>query len=373
MARSEARLQFAIWRGVESLPPLAKLLYVVLLTEPTVNHAGVGALRESLWAQHAGLTADEASKALTQLQDERHVLVDTRTQEVLIRTIIRNDGVADQPNILKAACVAARLVQSPKLRAALAAELRKLPPKPPDVVTPAGRKFVHADPHAVAAELDPRPDPGPGVASDIPNGQVPQNPSQNPSPEPFGNPSGTLPDRNPSGTLPEPFTEPPGVGVGEGEGGSPPVGGYVRQAGLAGARAREAGRPAGRTEHPTPAELNATAVRPDAYRLVADWARSTGGVTNPQRRNLGKAVDELLAAGAEVGLIAEALDETHRPEWRDPVRSLPSAYDRVRRRRYPPPVVAEPVTPRPSTTDRARAEVRAAFDQALGRSSKEGA
>jgi hypothetical protein len=363
MARSEARLQFTIWRGVESLPPLAKLLYVVLLTEPTVNHAGVGALRESLWAQHAGLTADEASKALTQLQDKRHVLVDTRTQEVLIRTIIRNDGVADQPNILKAACVAARLVQSPKLRAALAAELRKLPPKPPDVVTPAGRKFVHPDPHAVAAELDPRPDPGPGMASDIPNGQVPQNPSQNPSqnssqnpsPEPFRNPSGTLP----AGTLPEPFTEPPGVGVGVGVGGSPSVGGYVtqEQAGLAGARAREAGRPAGRTEHPTPAELNATAVRPDAYRLVGEWSRQTNGVIKPQRRRLGKAVDELLAQGAEPGLIAEALDEAHRPEWRDPVRSLPSAYDRVRRRRYPPPAVTPDPRPArvPTTTQRVAA------------------
>jgi hypothetical protein len=193
--------------------------------------------------------------------------------------------------------------------------------------------------------------------------------------DPLTSQNGANPDHVETHSRDRRETVAPGTGEqgnrGTGEQGKNPAG--LPSEGESRPRARGNGGQAGRTEHPSAADLNSTAVRPDAYRLVGEWSRSTGGVTSSQRRRLGKAADELLAQGAEPGLIAEALDEAHRPEWRDPVRSLPSAYDRVRRRRYPPPVVAEPVTPRPSTTDRARAEVRAAFDQALGRSSKEGA
>jgi hypothetical protein len=151
----------------------------------------------------------------------------------------------------------------------------------------------------------------------------------------------------------------PGTGEqgnrGTGEQGKKPAG--LPSEGESRPRARGRGGQAGQTERPSAAELNATAVRPDAYRLVGEWSRRTNGVIKPQRRRLGKVVDELLAQGAEPALIAEALDETHRPEWRDPVRSLPSAYDRVRRRRYPPPAVAPDPRPArvPTTTQRVAA------------------
>lgn len=218
MARSEARLQFGVWEGVKELTPQGKLYYLVVLTEPTLNQAGIGALRESRWAKNSGLTAGEAAAALREVQGSEHVLVDTDTEEVFVRTLIRNDGVADQPNILKAACSAARLVQSPKLRKALAAELRKLPSKPPDRIAKGGGRFVHPDPHAVADELDPPQDPTPGRADSTEEAHpgvwtglgitTGLNPSRS-DPERFAKgskPKGT-------GTL----REPPGVGVGEGE------------------------------------------------------------------------------------------------------------------------------------------------------------
>lgn len=102
-------------------------------------------------------------------------------------------------------------------------------------------------------------------------------------------------------------------------------------------RAREAGRQAGRTEHPSPADLDTTATRHGGYALVARWVLDNPGVTTAQQRKLAKAVDELLAQRADPTLIPAALDEAHQSNWRDPVKSLPSAYDRVRRDAHPSP------------------------------------
>lgn len=165
MARSEARLQFGLWRaGLDGLGPHAKLVYAVLLTEPTLNHAGVGAIRMSRWAKDASLTIAELEKALGELTASRHVVLDEDTEEVLVRTLIRNDGVAAQPFVLKGALKEALMATSSRIRWALAEELRKLPPQQPDGVSKAGKKVVYPDPHAAVAELvrtTPEPPPEP--------------------------------------------------------------------------------------------------------------------------------------------------------------------------------------------------------------------
>src|SRR5688500_4911799 len=148
--RSEARMQFGIWQGLDGAGPHAKLLYAVLLTEPTVNHAGVGAIRRSRWARQASLTAAELDKALEELCASRHIVLDEDTEEVLVRTMIRNDKVADQPYVLKGALRIAMQTVSTEIRQVLAEELRKLPPKQPDGVSKSGRTVVYPDPHAAA-------------------------------------------------------------------------------------------------------------------------------------------------------------------------------------------------------------------------------
>lgn len=156
MARSEARLQFGIWQqGLRGLSHGAKLLYVVLLTEPTVNHAGVGAMRIERWADEASLTIEDVEKALAELGRKPQVIVDHGTHEVLVRSLIRNDGVADQPYVLKGALKDALRTASPTLRRVLASELRRLPPRKPDGVSKAGKPVIYPDPHAVAEQLDP--------------------------------------------------------------------------------------------------------------------------------------------------------------------------------------------------------------------------
>lgn len=162
MARSEARLQFGMWRaGLDGLGPHAKLVYCVLLTEPTVNHCGVGAIRIGRWAKDASLTVDETEKALRELADSAHIVLDDDTDEVFVRTLIRNDGVAAQPYVLKGALKEATRVASASIRQVLASELRKLPPRQADGVSKTGRPVVYPDPHVTAREIDPPAPPVP--------------------------------------------------------------------------------------------------------------------------------------------------------------------------------------------------------------------
>lgn len=204
MARAHARIKFSIWDDEDflALSPHAKLTYIMLISEPALNQAGVVLLRLPLWAETLGLKESEVMEALAELDDAGFALTDERTSELLVRTFIRNDGVADQPNILKGALQNARQLRSQRLRTVLAAELRRLPPKPPD-----RPKFSYPDPHACAAELDPDWSPDP---FDPTSSKGSRNPSANPSGNPFGkasaNPSAedrvTASDNPQTGTLP---------------------------------------------------------------------------------------------------------------------------------------------------------------------------
>src|SRR5690606_238647 len=127
-------------------------------------------------------TSEDLVPDLAALIAARFIVVDSDTEEVLVRSFIRNDGVLKQPNVFKNALRCAEGVESQAIRSALAVELRRT-----------GR----SDAARVADEIDP-----PGTDPD----PVPD-PSRRDS-EPFENPSETIPfvrpekpRSNPSGTL----------------------------------------------------------------------------------------------------------------------------------------------------------------------------
>ena len=170
MARTHGRILISIWRDPEfvSLSPGAQRLYLLLLSQRDIDSCGVQPLMMSKWAKGCKRTTQaDIREALAELQIARFVCFDIDTEELLIRTFIKNDGIIKQPNFFKNALKSARTVESQNLRNALAEELRSL-----------GRP---------EADL---------TADEI-------------SVEPIGNPYGTLPEgfRNPSGTHVEGFDD----------------------------------------------------------------------------------------------------------------------------------------------------------------------
>lgn len=132
MAREFAKNWCTTWTDEDfcTQPVFDKLLYQVLLGQPPtlLNYAGVQPLSMRRWrkAMRDGdrmPTERDIMAALIRLERRRYVYTDDDTCEVLVRSFIRRDEVARQPNVLLSALRAAALVESPKVAAVLLAEL----------------------------------------------------------------------------------------------------------------------------------------------------------------------------------------------------------------------------------------------------------
>lgn len=127
MARSEARLLFSVWEGLSDLKSdAAKLAYFAVLTDSSLTQCGAGPLRPSKWCKNLRWKRDRIEPVLSELDEHRKIFVDHDTEEVLIRTFVRRDGVAKMPNVLRAALKSATMIESLRLRKELAVELRTL-------------------------------------------------------------------------------------------------------------------------------------------------------------------------------------------------------------------------------------------------------
>jgi hypothetical protein len=174
--RSHARILVSIWTDTDfrALSPEAQRTYMLLLSQGSLNNAGVLPLTVKRWAAGCNATTTgDVEKALAELDEHRYVAVDEDTEELLVRSFIRNDGISKQPQMLKSALKEAVGIESPRLRAVLAQELRRL-----------GRD----DCSFTADQIDPGfpPDPPNGGGSPI---QAPRS-----LPEACPQPAATLPE-----------------------------------------------------------------------------------------------------------------------------------------------------------------------------------
>lgn len=128
MARTEARLLFTVWEGLAELSDTGKLAYFAVMTDPSLTQCGAGPLRPSRWSKKLGWKAEPSKieEALSEVDEHRKIFVDHDTEEVLIRTFVRRDGVARMPNVLRSALKSAVMIESLRLRKELAVELRVL-------------------------------------------------------------------------------------------------------------------------------------------------------------------------------------------------------------------------------------------------------
>lgn len=130
MARAFGRILSSIWDDPEflDLDPQAQRMFLFLISQKNINHAGVLALTVRRWAAKARtLTIEQVCQSLADLHNTRFIVVDEETEELLVRSFIRRDDVYKQPRVMGSAVSGALEVSSRKLRWALLVEVDRLP------------------------------------------------------------------------------------------------------------------------------------------------------------------------------------------------------------------------------------------------------
>jgi hypothetical protein len=130
MARGHGRILTSVWEDADflALDEREQRLYLFLISQPNLNHAGLLDLTLRRWARKArGLTVAELDRRIATLEEARFVVVDDDTEELLIRTFVRNDGVWRMPKVMGAMVSGAAEISSVKLRLALLDEMNRLP------------------------------------------------------------------------------------------------------------------------------------------------------------------------------------------------------------------------------------------------------
>ena len=130
MARGHGRILTSIWEDADflALDEREQRLYLFLISQPNLNHAGLLDLTLRRWSRKAhGLTSAELEKLLQALEAARFIVMDDDTEELLIRSFIRNDGVWRMPKVMGAMVSGALEISSKRLQRALLDEMDRIP------------------------------------------------------------------------------------------------------------------------------------------------------------------------------------------------------------------------------------------------------
>lgn len=128
--RRYANVRTDIWRDPDwlALPADAQWLYALLLSQPSLNTAGVLPLQQTKWSRCArDMTIERVAAAVGALCDAGFIVVDTDTEEVLIRSFVRHGLMGSASwKLMRAAYRCAVATQSHALRACLVSEFRRI-------------------------------------------------------------------------------------------------------------------------------------------------------------------------------------------------------------------------------------------------------
>lgn len=127
MARTYAKVYVSIWAGdFQELSIGAQGLYFRLLTDAKLTMCGVADWRpKRLTQSFKGMTAPALRALSEELERARYIVVDEDTEEVLIRSFVRHDGVLKSPNLTKAMAADWLSVTSQKIKNAIALEVHR--------------------------------------------------------------------------------------------------------------------------------------------------------------------------------------------------------------------------------------------------------
>lgn len=209
MARDRANVFTNIWADSDwrALSESAQRLYLLLLTHPTLTYAGVADWRTNrLSMMSADGSVEKLEAAAAELEDRKFIVVDEGTEEVLIRSFVKHDGLLKSPNLAAALAREYANVYSPRLREVIAFEVQKLHRREPELKGWDRLGTLLSEPaRNVFDEGSPNPSVDP---SSNPSGNPSVNPSGNPSakglPNPSINPSPTSTSTSTSNKLESP-------------------------------------------------------------------------------------------------------------------------------------------------------------------------
>lgn len=136
MAREHAKIRLDIWADGEwrDLDVECQHLYLLLLSHPTLSYVGVADWRPGRIAQLAkGLTPEGVRETAARLEALRFILTDDESEEVLIRSFVKHDGLLKQPKMAVSMANAFGATASNPIREVIAFEVQKLRERDPEL------------------------------------------------------------------------------------------------------------------------------------------------------------------------------------------------------------------------------------------------
>lgn len=125
MARSYGAVKVSVWEVTSDFRRLelaAQWGYMMLISQPQLNNLGVLPYAPEKWHRFAAdINRDALHGIIDQLVEHHYVVVDTETDELLVRTFIKHDKVWAQPKLVTNARRLIREVESQLIRDTLTA------------------------------------------------------------------------------------------------------------------------------------------------------------------------------------------------------------------------------------------------------------
>lgn len=136
MPRERATINVDIWSDADfrDLTDPAQSLYFKITSHPKLDYCGVTDFHPGrLAALGREYTADQVMIAAQELSDRYFIVVDQDTDEVMVRSFLRHDGLMKQPRLAVSAAKAYGAIASNKIRAVVVHEMQRLKREQPDL------------------------------------------------------------------------------------------------------------------------------------------------------------------------------------------------------------------------------------------------
>lgn len=159
MARDHARIKLSIWDDHDflALRVAEQHAYFTLASHKGLSRCGVVTFIPSHFEDLAkDQTAGRLRAAVKTLRHSRFIVVDDRTQELLVRTYVRHDGVFDRVNMGKAVGSAFEAIVSDSIKRAIGDELARLMKERPDLPGWEGLAATSPVAHTMASGMESR-------------------------------------------------------------------------------------------------------------------------------------------------------------------------------------------------------------------------